>query len=156
MEGVVAYLRKQRFVDQNRIIIVGHSYGGLGALGVAYDKPEGVIGIINFAGGAGSNRPGEICGGGERLIAAVGRLGEGNLLPQIWLYAANDHYFEPSLAHAMFEAYRAGSRAPVSFVDLAAFGDDGHLAFSRGDPAIWAATVDRYLASLQGAGSVNY
>jgi hypothetical protein len=86
-------------------------YGGLGALGVAYDKSPGVVGIINFAGGAGSIRPGEICSGSERLIAAVGRLGEGNLLPQMWLYAANDHYFEPSLAHAMVEAYRAGSRA---------------------------------------------
>jgi len=153
MAGAIAYLRNQRFVDRNRVIVVGHSYGGLGALGVAYDKSQGVIGVINFAGGAGSNRPGEICSGRERLIAAVGRLGEGNLLPQIWLYAANDHYFEPSLAHAMFEAYRAGSRAPVSFVDLPMFGDDGHLTFSRGDPAIWTAPVDRYLANLQGGGS---
>ncbi|MBV9686671.1 MAG: prolyl oligopeptidase family serine peptidase, partial [Alphaproteobacteria bacterium] len=111
MEGVVAYLRNQTFVDRNRVVVVGQSYGGLGALGVAYDKPEGVIGIVNFAGGAGSNRPGEICSGRERLIAAVGKLGERNLLPQIWLYAENDHYFEPGLAHAMLDAYRAGSRA---------------------------------------------
>jgi len=94
MEGVVAYLRKQMFVDRNRVVVVGLSYGGLGALGVAYDKPEGVIGIVNFAGGAGSNRPGEICSGRERLIAAVGRLGEHNLLPQVWLYAENDHYLK--------------------------------------------------------------
>ena len=53
----------------------------------------------------------------------------------------------------MVEAYSAGSRVPVPFVDLPTFGDDGHLTFSRGDPAIWAATVDRYLANLQGAGS---
>jgi dienelactone hydrolase len=153
MEGVVGYLRNQRFVDRDRVIVVGHSYGGLGALGVAYDKYPGVVGVINFAGGAGSIRPGEICSGPERLIAAVGRLGEGNLLPQMWLYAANDHYFEPSLAHAMVEAYRAGSRAPVTFIDLPPFRDDGHLTFSRGDPAIWAAPVDRYLANLLGVGS---
>jgi hypothetical protein len=42
------------------VVVVGKPYGGLGALGVAYDKPEGVIGIVNFAGDAGSNRPGEI------------------------------------------------------------------------------------------------
>jgi dienelactone hydrolase len=149
MEGVVTYLRNQSFVDRNRVVVVGQSYGGLGALGVAYDKPEGVVGIVNFAGGAGSNRPGEICSGRERLIAAIGRLGERNVLPQVWLYAANDHYFEPNLAHAMVEAYRVGSRAPVTFVDLPAFGDDGHFTFARGDPAIWAAPVDRYLASLQ-------
>jgi len=153
MEGVVAYLQNQSFVDRNRVVVAGQSYGGLGALGVAYDKPEGVIGIVNFAGGAGSNRPGEICSGRERLISATGRLGERNVLPQIWLYAANDHYFEPSLAYAMVGAYRAGSRAPVTFVDLPAFDDDGHFTFSRGDPAIWAAPVDHYLTSLQIAGS---
>jgi dienelactone hydrolase len=151
MEGVVAYLRTQSFIDRNRVVVVGQSYGGLGALGVAYDKPEGVIGIVNFAGGAGSNRPGEICSGRERLIAAVGKLGERNRLPQVWLYAANDHYFEPSLAHAMVEAYRAKSRAPVIFIDLPPFGEDGHLTFTRGDPAIWAAPVNGYLASLQTA-----
>lgn len=150
MEGVVAYLRNQSFVNRNRVIVVGQSYGGLGALGVAYDKPEGVIGIINFAGGAGSNRPGEICSGREHLIAAVGRLGEGNLLPQIWLYAANDHYFEPSLAHAMVAAYSAGSRAPVSFVDLPTFGDDGHLTFSAAIPRYgqqrWTVTSQTFRA----------
>jgi hypothetical protein len=26
-------------------------------------------------------------------VAAIGRLGERNILPQIWLYEANDHYF---------------------------------------------------------------
>jgi hypothetical protein len=74
-------------------------------------------------------------------------------LPQVWLYAANDHYFEPTLAHAMVEAYRTDPRAPITFVDPPAFGDDGHFTFFRGDPAIWAASVDGYLASLQIAGS---
>jgi pimeloyl-ACP methyl ester carboxylesterase len=49
MEGVVAYLQNQSFADRHRVVVVGQSYGGLGALGVAYDKPEGVIGIVNFA-----------------------------------------------------------------------------------------------------------
>ncbi|MBV9686862.1 MAG: hypothetical protein JO096_06600 [Alphaproteobacteria bacterium] len=49
----------------------------------------------------------------------------------------------------MLDAYRAGSRAPIIFVDLPPFGDDGHFTFARGDPAIWAAPVDRYLASIQ-------
>jgi dienelactone hydrolase len=149
MEGVVKYLRGQSFVDAGRVVVVGHSYGGLGALGVAYDSAEGVIGIVNFAGGAGSYRPGEICFGPERLVAAVGRLGERNRLPQIWLYAANDHYFEPSLAHAMADAYRAGSKAPVSFIDLPSFGEDGHATLSRGDPVIWGAAVAQFLAGLK-------
>jgi len=149
MEGVVKYLRGQSFVDARQVVVVGHSYGGLGALGVAYDNAEGVIGIVNFAGGAGSYRPGEICFGPQRLVAAFGRLGERNRLPQIWLYAANDHYFEPSLAHAMADAYRAGSKASVSFIDLPPFGEDGHETLSRGDPVIWGAAVALFLAGLK-------
>jgi dienelactone hydrolase len=149
MEGVIAYLREQSFVDRNQVVVVGQSYGGLGALGIAYDNPEGILGIVNFAGGAGSYRPGEICFGPERLVAGVGRLGERNRRPQIWLYSTNDHYFEPSLAHAMVEAYRAGSKAPVTFVDLPPFGEDGHLAFTRGDPAVWSPAVDQFLGRLR-------
>jgi hypothetical protein len=53
----------------------------------------------------------------------------------------------------MVEAYRAGSRRSVTFVGLPPFGEDGHLTFARGDPAICAAPVDRCLASLQITGS---
>jgi hypothetical protein len=38
---------------------------------------------------------------------------------------------------------------------MPAFGDDGHFTFARGDPGIWAAPVDRYLASLQIVGSTS-
>jgi dienelactone hydrolase len=148
MEGVVAYFRQQSFVDPKNVVVVGHSWGGLGALGVAYDAPPGVVAIVNFAGGGGSFAPGRICGGQERLIADVGRLGVGDHIPEIWLYAANDHYFAPPLAHAMYDAYRAAAKAPVTFVDLPAFGDDGHMTFIRGDPAIWAPAVGRFLADL--------
>jgi pimeloyl-ACP methyl ester carboxylesterase len=118
IEGVIAYMQRQSFVDPNYVVVLGHSWGGLGALGAAYDAPRGVVGILNFAGGGGSFAPGQICGGTDRLIADVGRLGTGNPIPQIWLYAENDHFFAPPLAHAMFEAYRANARAPITFVDL--------------------------------------
>ena len=49
---------------------------------LAYDKPEGVVGIANFPAAQARNRSGEIYNGRERLIAAVARLGERNLLPR--------------------------------------------------------------------------
>lgn len=148
MEGVIAYMQRQSFVDPKNVVVLGHSWGALGALGVAYDAPPGIVGIVNFAGGGGSFAPGQICSGADRLIADVGRLGTGNLVPQIWLYAENDHFFAPPLAHAMFEAYRANARAPVTFVDLPPFDGDGHSTIAGGDPAIWGPAVGKFLAGL--------
>jgi dienelactone hydrolase len=148
VEGVIAYMQRQSFVDPNNVIVLGHSWGGLGALAVASDAPRGVVGILNFAGGGGSFVPGQICGGADRLIADVGRLGTGVRIPEIWLYAENDQFFAPPLAHAMFEAYRANARAPVTFVDLPAFGSDGHSMITSGDPAIWGPAVGEFLARL--------
>jgi dienelactone hydrolase len=149
MEGVITYMRRQVFVDPNHVVVVGHSWGGLGALGVAYDASPGVVGIINFDGGGGSFAPGQICSGKDRLIADVGRLGTGNHIPEIWLYAENDQYFAPPLAHAMYNAYRAKAQAPVTFIDLPSFDEDGHFTIMRGDPALWAAPVARFLAGLR-------
>jgi dienelactone hydrolase len=148
MEGMVAYMRQQSFVDARDVVIVGHSWGGLGALGVAYDTPPGVVGIVDFAGGGGSFAPGRICGGADRLVAAVGRLGVGDRIPEIWLYASNDQYFAPPLARAMYEAYRAQAKAPIIFVDLPPFESDGHFTVVRGNPSIWGPSVDRFLAGL--------
>jgi dienelactone hydrolase len=148
MEGVITYMQRQSFVDPKNVVVLGHSWGALGALGVAYDAPPGVIGIINFAGGGGSLVPGQICSGADRLIADIGRLGTDEHIPQIWLYAENDHYFAPPLAHAMFEAYRTKARAPITFVDLPPFDGDGHLTIMRSDTTIWAAAVGEFLAGL--------
>ena len=95
--------------------------------------PPGVVAAINFAGGGGSFAPGRICSGEDRLIAASGKLGAGDRIPELWLYAANDQYFAPPLTHAMYDAYHATAKAPVTVVELPSFGADGHLTLSRGD-----------------------
>ena len=148
IEGVIAYMQRQSFVDPKNVVVLGHSWGALGALGVAYDAPTGVVGIINFAGGGGSFAPGQICGGPDRLTTDIGRLGTSDHIPELWLYAENDHYFAPPLAHAMFEVYRAKARAPITFVDLPPFDTDGHFTIVRGAPTIWAPAVGDFLAGL--------
>ena len=148
IEGVIAYMQRQSFVDPRNVVVLGHSWGGLGALGVAFDGTPGVTGIINFAAGGSSVAPGQICGGEDRLIADFRRLGSGGHIPEIWLYAENDHYFAPPLAHAMYEAYRAVARAPITFVDLPAFNEDGHFTIMRGDTAIWGPAVAKFLSFL--------
>ncbi|KMM76316.1 alpha/beta hydrolase [Xanthomonas sp. NCPPB 1128] len=135
-------------VDPQRIVVVGQSAGGLGAVALADAPPPGVRGVISFAGGRGSNGKEVICAGEDRLVDAEKTLGAANTLPQLWLYAENDHFFRRALAHRMYAAYRAGSTPPVAFVDLPPFGDDGHKTFAQADPSVWARPVAAFLAQV--------
>src|SRR5579872_4163440 len=135
-------------VDRHRIIVVGHSAGGFGAFALADDPPPGVVGIISFAGGRGGDDNETICGGKARLIEATRALGKGNRLPQLWLYAENDHFFPPALGHSLFDAYKEGSAEPMTFVELPSFGRDGHNAFDGADPSVWSRSVALFIASV--------
>ncbi|MBB5886725.1 alpha/beta hydrolase [Xanthomonas sp. LMG 8992] len=135
-------------VDPQRIVVVGQSAGGLGAVALADAPPPGVRGVISFAGGRGSNGKEVICAGEDRLVDAEKTLGAANTLPQLWLYAENDHFFRRELAHRMYAAYRAGSTPPVALVDLPPFGDDGHKTFAQADPSVWARPVAAFLPQV--------
>lgn len=135
-------------VDPRRIVVVGQSAGGFGAIAMADAPPAGVLGIVSFAGGRGSNGREFICAGEDKLVEAARQFGQANRLPQLWLYAANDRYFVPALAHRMMAAYAGSSAPPVTFVDLPAFAADGHETLARADPSVWAAPVSGFLGQI--------
>ena len=143
--AIVASASRLADADKGRIVVVGHSAGGYGAIALADDPPPGVVGIISFAGGRGGDDNESICGGQRRLIEATRTLGVSNRLPQLWLYAANDHFFPPALGHRLFDAYKDGSAEPMTFVELPSFGTDGHNVFDGADPSIWAGAVSSFL-----------
>lgn len=146
-EGVISFMQQQSFVDPKSVIIVGHSHGGFGALGVASDAPDGVVGVINFAGGSGSWKHEHFCNGRDKLISAMSRLGSENKLRQIWLYALDDETFGPPLAREMWSAYRTNSRAEILFVALPAMGE-GHMLFPNGNTSVWGSAVQQFLVQL--------
>lgn len=146
--AIVASAARLTDADKRRIIVVGHSAGGFGALALADDPPPGVVGVISFAGGRGGDDNETICGGKARLIEATRALGKGNRLPQLWLYAENDHFFSPTLGRWLFDAYKEGSAEPMTFVELPSFGRDGHNAFDGADPSTWSRSVAPFIASI--------
>ena len=150
--GAVRFMQRQTFVDPLRVLVVGQSAGGLASLALATDPPPGVLGVLNFAGGMGSDGQERICGGDESLIAAMANLALDNRLPQLWLYAENDHFFSAQLADTMFKTYSRRSKPPVAFVRLPPFGSDGHGTLERAPTANWetpvAAFVDRTVPGL--------
>jgi dienelactone hydrolase len=136
-------------VDPTKIIVVGQSAGGFGAIALGDAPPPGVIGIVSFAGGRGGDDQEHICGGATRLAQAAGIFGRTNHVPQLWLYAVNDHFFPPLVAHQMFDAYKMGSKPSVRLVELPPFDGDGHRTLAYAEPAVWADPVITFLNDLQ-------
>jgi hypothetical protein len=64
-------------------------------------------------------------------------------VPMLWIYAANDSYFNSDLAHRMFDAFKAGG-GRARLVDAPAFGRDGHSLFGSG-MSNWLPTVNDFL-----------
>jgi len=105
-------------IDPQRIVVVGHSAGGLSALAYATRPASGVRGVVNLAGGWRSSASVGWCDWGTRAGSAFQRLGLQVRVPSLWQYASNDNDFFPSaLARNWAQAYASGG-APLTFVSL--------------------------------------
>ncbi len=144
--AVIAYMDRQPFVDAKRIVLIGHSAGGWAALASASRNLDGVIGVVNFAGGRGSLRPDEVCSP-DRLVDAVKQYGATTRVPTLWIYAENDHFFGPVLARRMFDTFVAASAPQAEFFPAPATGKDGHQFINEGSP-VWEPVVGAFLRKI--------
>jgi len=121
------FLRRQNFIRRDETLVVGHSAGGWGALALAGENPPGLSGVIVFAAGRGGradDAAGVVCAP-DQLIAAATAFGRKARAPVLWLVAANDSYFPPSLSRQLANAFAAGGDK-VDFRVLPDFGNEGH------------------------------
>jgi dienelactone hydrolase len=153
IKATLDYMRRQTYVAPDRSIVVGHSAGGWATLALSSETPAGVSGMIDFAGGRGGHQ--KLPGGGTgncepaALVSAAGRYGATARVPMLWIFAANDSFFEPSLARRMVDAYN-GAGGQATYRPQGAFGSDGHtLAGSDSGVAIWSTPVADFLAGLR-------
>ena len=126
-------------------MLVGVSAGGWGSLAAASQGLDGLIGVVNFAGGRGSRGPNSVCSP-DRLVEAAGRFGRSSRVPELWIYAENDMFFGPDLAARMHAAFtEAGGRAQL--IQAPAFSDDGHRYFPRGTEN-WMPLIQPFLRQV--------
>ena len=121
------FLRKQDFVRQDSVVVLGHSAGGWGALALANADPNAISAIIAFApgrGGHANDEPNRICAP-QTLLAAVAEFGKAARIPVTWLVATNDSYFAPAFSRQLADAFRGGG-GKVDFRTLPAVGSEGH------------------------------
>lgn len=145
IRAAVAAVRGEPWADTRRVVLAGQSAGGFGSVAASSTAFDGLVGVINFAGGRGSLAPGRVCGE-SRLVEAMARYGRAAHVPELWIYSANDRYFEPSLARRMYGAFVAGGGA-AEFVMAPPCGVDGHGYFARAMDD-WTPRVASFLARI--------
>jgi dienelactone hydrolase len=144
------WVRQQPWARKDRIVLEGHSAGGLATVALCAANPPGVVGCINFSGGAGGDpvhAPGRVCGP-EKTTELMRQYGQTTQSPSIWLYAPNDLYWgaePPKQWHAAFNvAARAAHGSPSTLVQTPAIGSDGH-SLQRAGSAHWGPALSAWL-----------
>jgi dienelactone hydrolase len=151
IETALRYFTGQPYVRRDRVVIVGQSAGGWGALALEGRKPQGAVAVIVFApgrGGRSNGRPNSNCAPG-RLVDTAGQFGRTARIPTLWIAAENDSYFGPALSRRMVDAYRAAGGI-VEYRLLPPYGKDGHSLIEMKDAdKIWGPLIESFLAKVQ-------
>ncbi|HZV64832.1 MAG TPA: prolyl oligopeptidase family serine peptidase [Telluria sp.] len=142
----VRYAREQDWVDADRIVVAGQSYGGLATLALGTQQVPGVRGLINFAGGLRDD--GAHCDWRSALVHAFADYGAASKIASLWMYGANDSLFGPDLVGRLHDAFeRAGGHARL--VEYGAFKRDSHgMLASRDGEKIWWGETERFLRQI--------
>jgi dienelactone hydrolase len=141
MRFAIDYARGLPQVDATHVIAAGVSTGGFATVALTEKAPLGLEAAINFAGGRGSKADHDVCNPGD-LVTAFRNFGQHSRTPMLWIYAQNDKFFWPELAHKFDEAFRSKG-GQDQFVLAPPDGDDGHHLFRH--VSAWSATVDDFL-----------
>ena len=152
VKAVHAWLINQTWANKNRLLLVGQSVGGLATVAACGQNWPGVMGCINFAGGAGGNpdmSPGQSCRP-DRLGEVLSHSAKTTVVPGLWLYSANDKFWGEEAPKVWFKAFTdsanaAGKKASIEFFAAPAVGDNGHSLQSMGG-RFWIPVVDAWLA----------
>lgn len=146
IESALKALVQQPWVDKDRLLIAGQSYGGLATVAFGTRNFPGVRGLLNFAGGLridGSN-----CDWRTSLVSAFSSYGARTTLPSLWFYGQNDSYFDHPLAERLQSAYQAAG-GPSQLIAFGKFKNDAHgMIGSRDGVTTWLPETERFLKSI--------
>ncbi|MBA5203050.1 dienelactone hydrolase family protein [Pectobacterium aroidearum] len=137
-------IRLQPWASPDKAVLAGMSAGGFAVLATSAVNPPGVQAIINFDGGRGSIDGKSLCDRAG-LINAFTTYGLTARIPSLWLYSSNDQSFTPEMGRAFSEAYRSGG-GNAAFIEMPAFGTNGHVFMDTAQEDFWWKTVAGFLA----------
>ncbi len=146
-----AWLMAQPWADKSRILLAGQSVGGLTTVAACGQNWPGVLGCVNFSGGAGGNptsSPGQSCQP-DRIGELMAQAARTTRVPSIWLYAANDLYWGEEAPKRWHQAHAeaalaAGQTQTADFFASPAVAPDGHRLLRSGGH-LWSPTLGAWL-----------
>jgi pimeloyl-ACP methyl ester carboxylesterase len=146
IQGILAYMATQPYVDAIRTVVVGQSAGGWGTVALAARNPKGVVAIINFAGGRGGGH--ETPCVPQRLVEAATQFGRSAKTPMLWISSENDKLFSADHQRRMFAGFARGAQRAEQRI-LGPFRNDGHALFSNpAGMAMWTPVVSEFLSRV--------
>ena len=144
-----AWAVQQPWVRKDRILLEGQSVGGLTTVAASALNLPGVVGNVNFAGGAGGypeGSPGHSCRP-EKLGKTYTEFGSQTKVPSLWLYAENDQYWGAEAPRQWHAAYSAGGSDTQFIMTGPVEGHDGHLLLAYGGK-MWSAPLDAFVRKV--------
>jgi dienelactone hydrolase len=154
VRAAVNFARQQDWIDSERIVIAGQSYGGMATMALGTEQLAGVRGLINFAGGLRDDA--NSCDWRGELVKAFANYGAANKIASLWMYGANDSLFGPELVSRMHTAFvQAGGQAKL--VEFGPFKRDAHgMIASRDGEKVWWREAEQFLKQIGMPTDVRY
>ena len=144
MLAALAYARRQSWVDPQRIVVAGQSYGGMAALALAARVVPGVRGVLNFSGGLRVDMPAATGKGRWRRPSHTWAPTTYSQPVAVWRQRS---YFGPAWRSGCFARYGFGGQAQL--VAYGPFKRDAHLTLgSRDGVAVWLPATERFLQKI--------
>lgn len=143
LDAVMAHVRARPDVRPDRILLAGQSRGGILSVVYAGERPDAVVGVVNFVGGWVSDR----CADAANVNASTFRRGARFVRPMLFLYGDGDPFYALAHSRQNFDAYVAAG-GTGRFESFAVPGQGtGHALIAH--PDLWSEHLARYLESIR-------
>ncbi len=144
------WVKQQTWAKPKAIVLEGHGAGGFLVTTLAAENPDGVVGVINFAGGAAAFPEAGIshsCAD-KQLTQIFSQAGRTMRVPSIWLYAENDGFWGPDAPKKWHAAFAKHLTAPSEFILTGPLPNfDGHYLLNYGG-IVWVGSLNRFIERL--------
>ena len=143
LDAVMMHVKSRPDVAVGRILLGGQSRGGILAIAYAGERPDSLVGVVNFVGGWMGDR----CTNAHAINTTTFKRGGKFALPTLWLYGDQDPFYALEHSKANFEAFlSAGGKG--NFESYWVPGrNSGHSVVAH--PSLWTGRLTQYLDSLK-------
>ena len=143
VDATFDHLRQQPWVAMDKVVLAGHSRGGILAVEYAARNPGASIGVINFSGGWKNDN----CGPTDLNLDLFREAGATSKVPNLFLYGRGDAFYSVESMKNYSESFNVrGGDVESKLFDVEKI--NGHQLFHRA-LSLWSGSVALFLERLK-------